>query len=175
MGFLAHVPSGGALILPPLVIWYSSLVIQWSRSPALKGVLRLTSRVCKTPVSPAFCYLRLRGRRGRVSGRVVDDSPGPLSSPRVDAVLRSAVRPPSCRPFKGRLAQVPDWAGTGLSCPWALGKLFPFWHGFVVVGHGEGKIHRRNGPKISASLTATSPGPTASLQHVHGVGGHEMP
>ena len=101
MGFLAHVPSGGALILPPLVVWYSSLVIQRSHSPALKGVLRLTSRVCKTPVSPAFCYLRLRGRRGRVSGRVVDDSPGPLSSPCVDAVLRSAARLSSCRPFKG--------------------------------------------------------------------------
>ena len=54
---------------------YSSLVIQRSRCPALKGVLKLTSRGCKAPVSPAFCYLRLRGRRGRVSGRVVDDSP----------------------------------------------------------------------------------------------------
>ena len=31
----------------------------------------------------------------------MDDSPGPLSSPCVDAVLRSAARLSSCRPFKG--------------------------------------------------------------------------
>ena len=27
--------------------------------------------------------------------------------------------------FTGRLAQAPGWTGTGLSCPWALGKPFP--------------------------------------------------
>ncbi|CAL4082323.1 unnamed protein product [Meganyctiphanes norvegica] len=70
MGFLPNVPSGGALILP-----YESLQDL-------------------APVSPAFCNLRLRGRR--VSGRVVDDSPSSLCGCRPsfgrETVFMSAVQ-----------------------------------------------------------------------------------
>ena len=94
MGFLAHVPSGGALILPPLVVW------EFARPGAsITGVLLPTASRPKGNSFWKGC-----------------DSPDLLLSSCVDAV-----RPRDCLQV-GRSSEAPGWASTGLRCPWTTGK-----------------------------------------------------